>query len=83
MSIERLLDKTAATLDEIRVRVGNALQRHPMCRQVQFDIVSVPRTARGGNWTISLHALEPAAVWEASDIVADIQAAYDLSSASA
>jgi hypothetical protein len=83
MSIERLLDKTTATLDEIRVRVGNALQRHPMCRQVQFDIVSVPRTARGGNWTISLHALEPAAVWEASDIVADIQAAYDLSSASA
>ena len=82
MSIERLLDKTTATLDEIRVRVGNALQRHPMCRQVQFDIVSVPRTARGGNWTISLHALEPAAVWEASDIVADIQAAYDLSSAS-
>ncbi|MGC2087088.1 MAG: hypothetical protein WA702_27420 [Bradyrhizobium sp.] len=83
MSIEGLLDKTTATLDEIRVRVGNALQRHPMCRQVQFDIVSVPRTARGGNWTISLHALEPAAVWEASDIVADIQAAYDLSSASA
>jgi len=83
MSIERLLDKTTATLDEIRVRVGNALLRHPMCRQVQFDIVSVPRTARGGNWTISLHALEPAAVWEASDIVADIQAAYDLSSASA
>lgn len=83
MSIEGLLDKTTATLDEIRVRVGNALQRHPMCRQVQFDIVGVPRTARGGNWTISLHALEPAAVWEASDIVADIQAAYDLSSASA
>jgi hypothetical protein len=48
---------------------------------VQFDIVSVPRTARGGNWTISLHSLEPAAVWEASNIVADIQAAYDLSSA--
>jgi len=80
MSIERLLGKTTATLDEIRVRVGHALQRHPMCREVQFDIISVPRTARGGNWTISLHALEPAAVWEASDIVADIQAAYDLSS---
>jgi hypothetical protein len=82
MSIERLVDKTTATLDEIRIRVGHALQRHPMCREVQFDIVSVPRTARGGNWTISLHSLEPAAVWEASDIVADIQAAYDLSSAS-
>jgi hypothetical protein len=83
MSIEKLLGKTTATLDEIRVRVGHALQRHPMCREVQFDIISVPRTARGGNWTISLHALEPAAVWEASDIVADIQAAYDLSSATA
>jgi hypothetical protein len=83
MSIERLLGKTTATLDEIRVRVGHALQRHPMCREVQFDIISVPRTARGGNWTISLHALEPAAVWEASDIVADIQAAYDLSSVTA
>jgi len=83
MSIERLLGKTTATLDEIRVRVGHALQRHPMCREVQFDIISVPRTARGGNWTISLHALEAAAVWEASDIVADIQAAYDLSSATA
>lgn len=81
MGIERQLGKTTATLDEIRIRVGHALQRHPMCREVQFDIVSVPRTARGGNWTISLHALEPAAVWEASDIVADIQAAYDLSSA--
>jgi len=80
MGIERLLGKTTATLDEIRVRVGHALQRHPMCREVRFDIISVPRTARGGNWTISLHALEPAAVWEASDIVADIQAAYDLSS---
>ena len=83
MSIERLLGKTTATLDEIRIRVGHALQRHPMCREVQFDIISVPRTTRGGNWTISLHALEPAAVWEASDIVADIQAAYDLSSATA
>ena len=80
MGIERLVGKTQATLDEIRVRVSHALQRHPMCREVQFDIISVPRTARGGNWTISLHALEPAAVWEASDIVADIQAAYDLSS---
>jgi hypothetical protein len=48
---------------------------------VQFDIVSVPRTSRGGNWTISLQAVEPRALWEASDIVADIQAAYDLSAA--
>jgi hypothetical protein len=83
LSSERFSGKTTATLDEIRIRVGHALQRHPMCREVQFDIISVPRTARGGNWTISLHAPEPAAVWEASHIVADIQAAYDLSSVTA
>jgi hypothetical protein len=45
---------------------------------VQFDIVSMPRTSRGGNWTISLQAVAPGALWEASDIVADIQDAYDL-----
>lgn len=78
MGLEMVLGKTPATLDEIRVRVGHALQRHPLCRNVRFDIVSTPRTARGGNWTISLHSVEPAALWEASDIVADIQAAYDL-----
>ena len=70
--------KARVTLEEIRIRVGHALQRHPLCRSVEFDIMSVPRTARGGNWTISLHSVEPAALWEASDIVADIQAAYDL-----
>jgi hypothetical protein len=70
--------KTPATLEEIRIRVAHALQRHPLCRNVQFDIVSTPRTTRGGNWTISLHSVEPAALWEASDIVADIQAAYEL-----
>jgi hypothetical protein len=70
--------KARATLEEIRIRVGHALQRHPLCRSVKFDIMSVPRTARGGNWTISLHSVEPAALWEASDIVADIQAAYDV-----
>lgn len=78
MGLEMVLGKTPATLDEIRVRVGHALQRHPLCRNVRFDIVSTPRTSRGGNWTISLHSVEPAALWEASDIVADIQAAYDL-----
>ncbi|WP_316174169.1 MULTISPECIES: hypothetical protein [unclassified Bradyrhizobium] len=81
MGFGTLMDKTPATLEEIRVRVGHALQRHPLCRTVRFDIVSVPRTARGGNWTISLRSVEPAALWEASDIVADIQAAYDLHAA--
>ena len=78
MGFETIVRKTPATLEEIRVRVSHALQRHPLCRNVAFDIVSTPRTSRGGNWTISLHSVEPAALWEASDIVADIQAAYEL-----
>ena len=81
MDLEMFFGKTPATLDEIRVRVSNALQRHPLCRNVEFEIVSLPRTARGGNWTISLQAVESRAIWEASDIVADIQAAYELAAA--
>ena len=78
MDFETLLAKTPATLDEIRARVAYALERHPLCRSVQFDIVSMPRTCKGGNWTISLRSVAPDALWEASDIVADIQEAYDL-----
>jgi hypothetical protein len=78
MDFKRFFAKTPATLEEIKARVGYALARHPLCRNVQFDIVGVPRTSRGGNWTISLQSVEPRALWEASDIVADIQAAYDL-----
>ena len=40
----------------------------------------MPRTAKG-NWTISLRSVAPDALWEASDIVADIQDAYDLAAA--
>ena len=76
--LETLFAKTPATLDEIRTRVAYALERHPLCRNVQFDIVSMPRTSKGGNWTISLQSVAPDALWEASDIVADIQDAYDL-----
>ncbi len=78
MDINRNSAKTPATIDEIRWRVSNALQRHPLCRNVLFDIVSVPRTSRGGNWTVSMQSVESGAIWEASDIVADIQAAYEL-----
>ena len=81
MEFEMLFAKTPATLEEIKARVSYALARHPLCRNVRFDIVSVPRSSRGGNWTISLQSVEPRALWEASDIVADIQAAYDLSAA--
>ena len=81
MDFETFFAKTPATLDEIRTRVAYALQRHPLCRNVQFDIVSMPRTRKGGNWTISLRSVAPNALWEASDIVAGIQEAYDLSAA--
>ena len=80
MDFETLLAKTPATLEEIKKRVAFALDRHPLCRGVEFDIVSMPRTARG-NWTVSLRSVAPAALWEASDIVADIQEAYDLCAA--
>jgi hypothetical protein len=69
--------KTAATLEEIKWRVARALDRHPLCRNVEFDIVSMPRS-RKANWTITLHSVAPDALWEASDIVSDIQEAYDL-----
>ncbi|MBB5049270.1 hypothetical protein HNR60_004046 [Rhodopseudomonas rhenobacensis] len=73
-----LSEKTPASLDEIRTRVYYALQRHPLCRNVQFEVVHTPRSRKGGNWTINMHAVEPDALWEASDIVADIQDAYQL-----
>jgi hypothetical protein len=78
MDFETFYAKTPATLEEIRARVAYALERHPKCRSVQFDIVSMPRTNKGGNWTICLRSVAPDALWEASDIVADIQEAYDL-----
>ena len=81
MDFERLFAKTPATLAEIKDRVGYALARHPLCRNVQFDIVSVPRTSRGGNWTISLRSVAPEAIWEASEIIDDIRDAYDLAAA--
>jgi hypothetical protein len=81
MGLERIFDKTPATLDELQTRVYFALQRHPLCRNVQFDVVSTPRTARGANWTVSLRSVEPRALFEASDIVADIQEAYELAAA--
>ncbi|MGB3866026.1 MAG: hypothetical protein WBA29_10405 [Xanthobacteraceae bacterium] len=76
--LERLLSRTPATLDQIRVRVSHALERHPLCRDVRFDVVGMPRRTNGGNWTVSLQSVNPEAIWEASEIVADIQDAYDL-----
>lgn len=76
--LERLLSRTPATRDQIRLRVAHALERHPLCRNVQFEIVSTPRTVKGGNWTVCMQSIESDAIWEAADIVADIQEAYDL-----
>ena len=79
MDFETLFAKTPATLDEIKWRVARALDRHPLCRNVQFDIVSMPRVARDGrNWTISWQTVAPDALWEASEIIGDIQDAYEL-----
>jgi hypothetical protein len=81
MDFEKPFAKTPATLDEIKNRVALALERHPLCRDVQFDIVCMPRSNKGSNWTISLLEIAPDALWEASDIVADIQDAYELADA--
>jgi hypothetical protein len=81
MEFEKFFEKTPASLDEIKSRVAYALERHPLCRNVQFDIVSMPRSSKGGNWTISLQAVASDALWEASEIIADIQDAYVLTAA--
>jgi hypothetical protein len=81
MDSEAFYARTPATLEEIRARVAYALDRHPLCRSVQFEVVGMPRTSNGGNWTISLRSVGADALWEASDIVADIQEAYDLAAA--
>jgi hypothetical protein len=80
MDLDRYLGKTSATLEEIRRRVMFALDRHPLCRGIEFDVVSMPRN-RNSNWTVTLQAIAPDALWEASDIVADIQEAYELAAA--
>jgi hypothetical protein len=80
MQFDAIFAKTPASMDQIRARVGHALERHPLCRDVQFEVVRMPSTDKG-NWTISLRSFAPDALWDASDIVADIQEAYDLSAA--
>jgi hypothetical protein len=81
MDIDAYFAKTPATIEEIKARVALAFGRHPLCRDVKFDIVSTPRASKGANWTISMQSVSPDALWEASDIVSDIQEAYVLSAA--
>lgn len=70
--------RTLATLDEIRTRVALAFGRNFLCRDIQFDVISTPRLGQGANWTIRMQHVEPDALWEASEIVSDIQDAYFL-----
>jgi hypothetical protein len=81
MEYDATFEKTSATVDEIRRRVGYALERHPLCRNMPFEIVSTSRAGKAGNWTVSMQSIAPDALWEASAIVADIRDAYDLSAA--
>jgi hypothetical protein len=71
-------EKTPATIKELRARVAAAFGRHPLCRDVRFDIVSTPKTRSGTNWTVSMSTIPPDAIWEASELIADIQDAYIL-----
>ncbi len=80
MDLESIWAKRPATIEEIRWRVANALDRHPLCRGVEFEIMSMPRTLKT-NWTISLKSVRSEALFEAREIVADIQEAYDLAAA--
>lgn len=73
--------KTPATIQELHARVAAAFGRHPLCRDVQFDVVSTPKTVKGANWTVSMNSIGPDAIWEASELVADIQEAYVLAAA--
>ena len=77
MDLEQYFGRTQASLEEIRRRVMFALDRHPLCRGIEFEVVSLPRS-RKSNWTVTLQTVAPEALWEASDIVADIQDAYEL-----
>ena len=78
MDLDAYSSRTPATIEEIKARVALAFGRHPLCRDVQFDIVSTPRAKKGANWTVTMQSVAPDALWEASDIVSDIQEAYVL-----
>ncbi|WP_398475069.1 hypothetical protein [Tardiphaga sp.] len=78
MNSDIRLPRTPSTLDDIRARVATAFSRSFLCRGVQFDVISTPRLGQGANWTISMQQVGPDALWEASEIVSDIQDAYYL-----
>jgi len=77
MHVNSLFRKTPATLDEIRVRVTACVAAPSLCRNVQFDVVSTPRTPRGYNWTVSLRSIEPERCGRPLISLPDIQEAYE------
>lgn len=78
MTSDTHFPRTPATLKEIRNRVAFAFGRNFLCRDIRFEVVSAPRLSAGANWTISMQPVAPDALWEASEIVSDIQDAYML-----
>lgn len=73
--------RTPVSIEQIRDRVAAAFARNYLCRDLRFDVIGVPRLSKGANWTISLPAVGADALWEASEIVSDIQEVYMLSEA--
>lgn len=78
MPFEILSQRTLATRDEIEMRLLTVLWNHPLCRDVRLEVLGIPRNARGTNWTVSLEQVPAHAIFETTDIVTEIQGAYDL-----
>lgn len=70
--------RTAATRDEIEMRLLTVLWNHPLCRDVRLEVHGIPRNVRGVNWTVCLERVPAEGIFETADIVSEIQSAYDL-----
>ena len=81
MDLDRYFAKTPATLDEIKRRVAVCARPASALPQRRIRHRQHAPDRNRGNWTISLRSVAPDALWEASEIVADIQEAYELAAA--
>lgn len=70
-------DRTPATLGEIAARVRFALDRYPLFRKLNFDVMPTLRNGNGTNWAVMFRS-GGAELDEAEEIVRDIQDAYQL-----
>lgn len=75
--------RTPVSTAEIQARLAAAFARNPWCRSLSFDVVAVQRLGKGANWTISLPHPGADVLWEASEIVSDLQDAYALADSAA